>query len=77
MILHNFISLRAITVYMENSLRLEILLWSNWLKWNLHRIEFHFAWSHVDLDNEVNLHQSEFLPRSEISNRLELTSGLM
>ena len=29
MILRNFISLRAFTVYMENSLQFEISLWSN------------------------------------------------
>ena len=41
MILCNFVSLRAFTPYMENSLRFEISLWSIWLKWNLHRSEFH------------------------------------
>ena len=72
MILRNFISLRAFPVYMENSLRFEI-----WLKWNLHQSEFHYAQSHVNADNEVTLYRSEILPRSEISNRFEFTSGLM
>ena len=77
MILRNFISLRAFTVYMENSLRFEISLRSIWLKWNLHRSEFHYAESHVNADNEVTSHRSEILPRSEISNQFEFTSGLM
>ena len=62
---------------MENSLWFEISLRSIWSKWNLHRSEFHFAWTHVNANNEVTLHQSEILPRSEISNRFEFTSGLM
>ena len=33
--------------------------------------------THVDANNEVTLHQSEILPRSEISNQFEFTSGLM
>ena len=61
-ILRNFISLRAFTAYMENSLRFEISLPSNWPKWNLHRSEFHFAWTHVNANNEVTLHRSEILP---------------
>ena len=77
MILRNLISPRAFTVYMENSLGFEISRRSNWPKWNLHRSEFHFAWSHMNADNEVTLHQSEDLPRSEISNRFEFTSGIM
>ena len=77
MILRNFISLRAFTVYMENSLRFEISLRSIWPKWNLHWSEFHSARSHVNADNEVTLHQSEILSRSEISNGFEFTSGLM
>ena len=48
-----------------------------WPKWNLHRSEFHFAWNHVNVNNKVTLHQSEILPRSEISNRFDFTSGLM
>ena len=68
---------RALTVYMENLLRFEISLRSNWPKWNLHRSEFHYARSHVNADNEVSSHGSEILPRSEISNRFEFTSGLM
>ena len=72
MILRNFISLRAFTVYMENSLWFEISLRSN-----LHRSEFHYAQSHVNADNEVTSHRSEILLRSEISNRFEFTSGLM
>ena len=47
------ISLRAFTDFMKISLRFEILLRSNWPKWNLHRSEFHFAWTHVNADNEV------------------------
>ena len=77
MILRNFISLRAFTVYMENSLRFEISLRSIWPKWNLHRSEFHYAQSHVNADNEVTSHRSEILTHSEISNRFEFTSGLM
>ena len=57
MILRNFISLPAFTVYMENSLRFEISLRSNWPKWNLHRSEFHYTLSHVNADNEVTSHQ--------------------
>ena len=37
MILRSFISLRAFAVYMENSMRFEISLRSNWPKWNLHQ----------------------------------------
>ena len=37
---------------------------SFWPKWNLHRSEFHFAWSHVNTDNEVTLHRNEISPRS-------------
>ena len=77
MILRNFISLRAFTVYMENSLRFEISLRSVWLKWNLHQSELHFARSHVNANNEVTLHRSEISPQSEISNQFEFTSGLM
>ena len=55
MILGNFISLRAFTVYMENSLQFEILL----------RSEFHYARSHVNADNEVTSHRSEILPQSD------------
>ena len=77
MILHDFISLCAFTVYMENSLQFEILLWSIWPKWNLNRHEYHYAQSHVNADNEVPSHQSEILLRSEISDRFEFTSGLM
>ena len=77
MILRNFISLRAFTVYMENSLQFEISLRSNWLKWNLHQREFHYARSHVSADNEVTSHQSEILPWSEISNQFDFTLGLM
>ena len=65
MILRNFISLWAFTVYMENSLRFEISLRSNWPKWNLHRSDFHPARSYVNADNEVTLNRSEVLPRSE------------
>ena len=43
MILRNFISPRAFTVYVENSLRFEISLQSIWPKWNLHRSDFHYA----------------------------------
>ena len=77
MILRNFISPRAFTVYMENSLQFEISLWSNWPKWNLHQSEFHFDWTYVNTNNEVTLHRREILPRSVISNRFEFTSGLM
>ena len=46
MILRSFISLRAFTVHSENSLRFGP-------KWNLDRSEFHFAWTHVNANNEV------------------------
>ena len=71
------ISLRAFIVYMEDSLRFEISLWSNQADWNLHQSEFHFALTHVNANDEVTLHRSEIFPRSEISNRFEFTSGLM
>ena len=77
MILSNFISLRVFTINMENSLRFEILLRSNWPKWTLQRSEFHYAWSHVNAYNEVTLHWSEILPLSEIFNQFEFTSSLM
>ena len=77
MILRNFISLRALTVYMKISLQFEISPRSDWPKWNLHWSEFHFAGTHVNVDNEDNLQQSELLHRSEISNRFEFISGLM
>ena len=77
MILRNFISLRAFTVYMENPLRFEISLRSIWRKWNLHRSEFHSAHSHANADNEVISHQSEILSQNEILNRFEFTSNLM
>ena len=63
MILHDFISLWAFTVYMENSLWFEISLWSIWLKWNLHQSEFHYGQIHVNADNEVTSHWSEILPK--------------
>ena len=77
MILRNFISLRAFAVYIENSLQFEITLRSIWPKWNLHQKEFHYAGSHVNAESEVASHRSEILPRSEISNWFEFTSGLM
>ena len=60
MILRNFISLRAFTVCMQ----FEISFRSIWPK-------FHFAWTHVNTNNEVTLHRSQILPRSEISNWFE------
>ena len=60
------------SVYMiENmsSLQFEILIRSNWPKWNLHLIKFHFARSNVNADNEAPLHRREILHGSEISNR--------
>ena len=63
MILRNFISLRAFSVYTENSLRFEMSLRSIWPKWNLHRSKFHYAQSHVNADNEVTSHRSEVLPQ--------------
>ena len=77
MILRNFISLRAFTVYMENSLQFEISLWSIWPKWNLHQSEFHFDWTYVNTNDAITLHRHEILPQSVISNRFEFTSGLM
>ena len=73
MILRNFFSLQAFTVYMENSLRLKISLRSIWPKWNLHRNEFHYARKYVNADNEVISHRSEILHRSEVSNRFQFT----
>ena len=67
MILRNFISLRAFTVYMKNSLRFEISLPSIWPKWNLHRSGFRYARSHVNADNEVTSHRSEILPQTGLS----------
>ena len=77
MILRNFISLWAFTVYMENSLQFEILLWSFRPKWNLHRNEFHYTRIHVNADNEINSHRYEILSRSEISHWFEFTLGLI
>ena len=77
MILRKFISLRAFTVYIENSLWFEISLRAIWPKWNLHQSEFHYARSHLNADNEVTSHRSEVLPQSEISNQFEFTSDLM
>ena len=54
--------------YMENSLRFEISLLSNWQKWILNRSEFQPTWTHVNTINEVTLHRYEILPQSEISN---------
>ena len=77
MIVRNFISLPAFTVYMENSLRFEISLWSIWAKWNLHQSEFHYSRNRVNANNEVTSHRSEILPRSEISSQFKFSSGLM
>ena len=77
MILCNFISLLAYTVYMENSLRFEVSLWSNRPIWNLHQSEFNFAWGHVNADKQVTLHQIEIIPQSEISKQFEFTLSLM
>ena len=77
MILRNFTLLQAFTIYIENSLRFEISLGSNWPKWNLQQSEFHYAQSHVNVDYEVTSHWSEILPWSEISNQFEFTSHLM
>ena len=73
MILHNFISLQAFTVYTEKSLWFEISLCSIWPKWNLHQSKLHYARSHVNADNEVTSHRSEILSQSEISLRCEVT----
>ena len=77
MILCNFISLLAFTVYMENSLRFEVSLWSNWPVWNLHQSQFNFAWGHVNVDKQVTLHQIEIIPQSEISKQFEFTLSRM
>ena len=66
MILRNFVSLRAFTVYMENSLRFEISLRSNWPKWNLHQSEFHYARSHVNADYEVTSPKWNFIPKGNL-----------
>ena len=77
MIPPNFISMRAFTDYMENSLRIEISLRSIWPKWNLYRCEIHFAWTHVNANNEVTLQLRKILPQSEISNQFQFTSDPM
>ena len=66
MILCNFISLRAFTVYMENSLRFEISLRPIWQKWNLHQSEFHYARSHVNADYEVTSPKWNFIPKGNL-----------
>ena len=66
-ILSNFILLWTFTVYMENSLRFEISLRSN-----LHRSEYHFAWRHVNAENEAALHRSEILPQKKFQTGLSL-----
>ena len=58
--LRNFISLRAFTVYMKNSVQFEISLWSNWPKWHLHRSDFHSAWTHVNTNNEITITEVKF-----------------
>ena len=65
------------TVYIENSPRFEFSPRSNLTKWNFHRSEYHFGRSHVNNNNKVILHRSEILPRSEISNQFDFTSGFM
>ena len=77
MILRNFVSLRVFTLYMENSLRSEIHFGQIDRSEILHRSEFHYTRSYMNADNEVTSHQREILPRSEISNWFEFTSGLM
>ena len=72
MILRYFISLRAFTVYMVNSLRYEISFRSNWPKWNLHWSEFHYARSHVNADNEVLHTEVKFYP--EVKSQIGLSS---
>ena len=72
MILHNFISLRVFTVYMEKSLRFEISLPSNWPKWNLHRSEFYFNRSHVNADNKLLYTEVKFY--LEVKFQTSLTS---
>ena len=68
MILRSFISLRAFTVYMENSLRFEVSLRSIWRKWNLHQSEFHYVRSHVNADMK--------LPHTEVKFYPEVQTGL-
>ena len=62
---------------MENSLQFALSLWSNWLRWNLHKSEFPFAWGYASADKKVTLYQSVILPQSEISNQFEFTLGIM
>ena len=82
MILHNFISLQTFTVYMENSLRFEISLQMDQMdrsevcsevSFTLPKLMWTLTWTSVN----VTLHRREVLPRSEISNWFEFTSGLM
>ena len=37
--------------------------WSVWPKWNLHRSEFHYTRSHVNVDNEVTTPKWNFTPK--------------
>ena len=80
MILRNFISLKVFIYYLHEKLTavwkftsvklIEVKL----TEWNLHRSDFHFAWTHMNTNNEVTSHRSEILPQSEISNRFETRS---
>ena len=60
------------TVYMKNSLRFEISLQSISPKWNLHRSEFHLAWTHMNANNEVTLHWMKFYP--SVKSKIGLSS---
>ena len=75
MILRKFISLRGFTVYMENSLRLEISHWSNWPKQNLQQSLFYLAWTHVNANNKLLYTGVKFYPEVKSQTGLSLLRG--
>ena len=76
MIMRNFVSLRAFTVYMKTRCGLKFHFGQFCQGEICTEVSFTTPESHVNADNEVTLHRSEILPQSEISNRFEFTSGL-
>ena len=66
MILHNFISLQVFIYFLHEK---HAAVW-NFTSFDLHRSELHLPWTQMNANNEI-------WPQSEISNRFELTSGLM
>ena len=47
----------------NNKALLHMCKWSIWPKWNLHRSEFHYTRSHVNVDNEVTTPKWNFTPK--------------